>query len=367
MPFFIKAPSKYIQGRGELKNIGLHSSYLGSAFYCIASANIQTKYGSVIRKSFQDIDSPLSFGTFSGDCTKSNIFHHMDKAKSCKADVIIGFGGGKAIDTAKAVAENLGQRPVVIIPSAASNDAPCSGLSVIYNEQGALVKALITQRNPDLVLVDTQIVAHSPPRLFAAGIGDALSTYYEVRAVKASASTTMAGGTCSNFAYAIGELCANILNKDAAPAYDAVCQKAVTPSLENATEAVIYLSGVGFESGGIAVAHAVQDGFSTLPFLNNLLHGEKVAYGILVQLVLENDLDALYSLLPIFRHIGLPIVLSDLGAATMSYNHMLQTATVACSPREFAQNMPFPVTPSDIVDAIRVVDSIGKTQKVKHS
>ncbi len=65
--------------------------------------------------------------------------------------------------------------------------------------------------------------------------------------------------------------------------------KVVTPALENIIEANTLLSGIGFESGGLAAAHAIHNGFTALTGdIHHLTHGEKVAYGTLVQLFLEN-------------------------------------------------------------------------------
>ena len=201
-------------------------------------------------------------------------------------DVVVGMGGGKALDTAKAVAENLGL-PCVIIPTVASNDAPCSGVAVLYNDAGVVIKAVLMRRNPDLVLVDTGIIANAPRRLFAAGLGDALSTWFEARACKNSGARTMARGNVSNTGLMMARLCYDLLMEKGRDALAAVERHEVTPALEDVVEATIYLSGLGFENGGLAAAHAVNDGFAQEPQAHGMYHGEKVAFGTLVQLVLE--------------------------------------------------------------------------------
>ena len=227
------------------------------------------------------------FLPFSGECSKAEISRIMEAVEENACDAIIGAGGGKAIDAAKAAAENLGGLPTIVIPTIASNDAPCSGVAVIYNEEGVVIKALITRRNPDLVLVDTDIIAKSPRRLLAAGMGDALATWFEARACRNSGARNMARGTCSNTAFMMAKLCYDMLLRDGVKALEAADNKEATPELENIVEANIYLSGVGWESGGLAAAHAVNDGLAYVPQAHGMYHGEKVAFGTLVQLVLE--------------------------------------------------------------------------------
>jgi glycerol dehydrogenase len=84
--------------------------------------------------------------------------------------------------------------PVAIAPTIASTDAPCSALSVIYTDSGEFDRYLMLPHNPNMVIVDTKVVAGAPARLLAAGIGDALATWFEARACSRSGATTMAGG-----------------------------------------------------------------------------------------------------------------------------------------------------------------------------
>ena len=164
--------------------------------------------------------------------TKDEVFAKMDECRAQGCDVVVGMGGGKALDTAKAVAENLGL-PCVIIPTVASNDAPCSGVAVLYNDAGVVIKAVLMRRNPDLVLVDTGIIANAPRRLFAAGLGDALSTWFEARACKNSGARTMARGNVSNTGLMMARLCYDLLMEKGRDALAAVERHEVTPALED--------------------------------------------------------------------------------------------------------------------------------------
>ncbi len=159
--------------------------------------------------------------------------------------------------------------------------------SVIYTDSGEFDRYLMLPHNPNMVIVDTKVVAGAPARLLAAGIGDALATWFEARACSRSGASTMAGGKCTQAALALAELCYNTLVEEGEKAMLAAEQHVVTPALERIIEANTYLSGVGFESGGLAAAHAIHNGMTAVPDAHHFYHGEKVAFGTLTQLVLE--------------------------------------------------------------------------------
>ena len=283
MTYAIKAPARYAQGAGELSNLGRSAKKLGNKFLVICTDNSRGRFGAQVEASLAEQEKEVVFTTFHGEATKAEVFAKMDECRAQGCDVVVGMGGGKALDTAKAVAENLGL-PCVIIPTVASNDAPCSGVAVLYNDAGVVVKAVLMRRNPDLVLVDTGIIANAPRRLFAAGLGDALSTWFEARACKNSGARTMARGNVSNTGLMMAHLCYDLLMEKGRDALAAVERHEVTPALEDVVEATICLSGLGFENGGLAAAHAVNDGFAQEPQAHGMYHGEKVAFGTLDEL-----------------------------------------------------------------------------------
>ena len=187
------------------------------------------------------------------------------------------------------------------------------------------------RRNPDLVLVDTGIIANAPRRLFAAGLGDALSTWFEARACKNSGARTMARGNVSNTGLMMARLCYDLLMEKGRDALAAVERHEVTPALEDVVEATIYLSGLGFENGGLAAAHAVNDGFAQEPQAHGMYHGEKVAFGTLVQLVLEKaPQEELEQVLAFLRDTGLPLTLAQLGVKEIGPETLKKVAEEMC-------------------------------------
>jgi len=232
---------------------------------------------------------------------------------------------------------------------------------VVYTEDGAFEEYRIYRRNPDLVLVDTQVIAHSPPRLLVAGMGDALATWFEAKTCAEGNVRNMRGGASTRSALALAELCYRTLLEDGFTALLSLKQHSVTPSLERLVEANTLLSGLGFESSGLAAAHAVHNGLTAAPATHHYLHGEKVAFGVLVQLVLEGKPRGLIEeVLRFANEVGLPITLAGVGLANISPDTLNQVASRTCAEGETIHNEPFPVTAPMVADAIRTADATGR-------
>lgn len=356
----MKAPGRYIQGPGELTRIGKHVKGLGSRFLVILSPGSARRFKNEIQKSLEESSYSCYFELFNGECTLAEIQRLSELGTGCQADGIIAVGGGKALDTGKAVGVGL-ELPVTLVPTAASNDSPCSGLSVVYNEEGVVVKVIFGKRNPDLVLVDSSIILKAPRRLLAAGMGDALATCFEARAAAASGAANMARGNATCAALALAELCYSLLMENGVKAMEALDTGECTEAFEKILEVNILLSGIGFESGGLAAAHAVNDGFACIPQAHNALHGEKVAFGTLVQLILEKTPEPeLHKIYEFCRRIGLPTTLDDLGIHTVNRDEIEAAAKAACVPAQSTKNLPFPVTEAEVAAAIYKADQLGR-------
>lgn len=358
MSILFAAPGKYIQGRGELRNLSRHLSSLGSRALVIASESGIAR----IRTAMEGADCSacaLHFAPFGGECSMSEISCMQEQFRSLGCDIVVGAGGGKVLDTAKAAACFLGA-PCVIVPTVVSSDAPCSALAVIYHDDGSLDRRLPLPSSPDLILIDSELIAQAPVRLLVAGMGDAFSTYFEARACFASASDNIHGGKSSHAAQAIARLCYDILLADGVKAKQAVEHNLCTQAVENIIEANTLLSGIGFESGGKGAAHSIGDGLNTIAQCRQKKHGEKVAFGTLVQLMMENapaeELDEAYGFC---QSIGLPITLAQLSITQDIPSAAAQIASVAVQPEKSTYNMPFPVSADSVADAILAADVYG--------
>ncbi|MBO6132962.1 MAG: glycerol dehydrogenase, partial [Lachnospiraceae bacterium] len=272
----IKLPGQYIQGPGELKNLGKYIKKMGKKFLILLSENSKKRFESIVSASLQENELDFIYEATGPQCSLPEIERVTEVGKSAGCDAVISLGGGKIIDIGKAVATYLAAVSI-IVPTVASNDSPCSGLSVVYNDEGVVVKVIYSKRNPDLVLVDSEVIAAAPPRFFAAGVADALATYFEARACKASGARNMARGSQTDTAEMMAKLCNDILFEYGSEAKKAIEEKKPNEALEHVLEACTLLSGVGFESGGLAAAHAINDGFAYVPAAQGAMHGEKVS------------------------------------------------------------------------------------------
>ena len=352
----IGSPSRYVQGRGELAHLYEHCEKYGKDLFVLVSASGKKRVEGKIAQSVEGTDAKVVYETFNGECSQKEIDRVVEAFKASGCSVVVGIGGGKIHDTTKAAAYYAGA-PVVIVPTIASTDAPCSALSVIYTDEGVFERYLFLPANPTVVLVDTDIVAAAPARLLVSGMGDALATYFEARACQASGASNCVGGKVTLAAMSLARLCYETLLADGLKAKLAVERHVCTKAVENVIEANTYLSGVGFESGGLAGAHAIHNGLTAIPETHSLYHGEKVAFGTLVQLVLENaPLEELEEVLEFCTEVGLPTTLADLGVENPTQEQLMEVAKLACADADTLHNMPFPVDADSVYAAILAAD-----------
>jgi len=300
---------------------------------------------------------------FGGECSDEEIERLSNIAKKAGSELIVGMGGGKTLDTTKAVSHEL-KVPACIVPTIASTDAPCSALSVIYTPEGKFKRYLILPRNPDLVLVDTKIIAYAPVKFLVSGMGDALATWFEAESCKKKYAKNMTGDVGSMTAYALARVCYKTLLEYGVAAKLSCQVHAVTPALEHIVEVNTLLSGLGFESGGLAAAHAIHNGLTVLEQTHKYYHGEKVAVGTLASLFLtdkpKETIDEVFSFC---ESVSLPTTLADIGLSAVSDEELMKVAEAACAEGETIHNEPVPVTPEMVFSALKAADVEGKRRK----
>ena len=354
------APSRYVQGRDVIQKLGSHLRELGSAPLLVADDVVWGIVEEQVTAGLEEAGLPVVREGFGRFATAEVVDSLAEKIREGEHDVIAGIGGGSTIDAVKAAGHLAGVR-WASVPTAASSDAPTSALSVIYTDEGEFVEYRFFPKNPDLVLIDTGLVARAPERFLVGGIGDALATWVEARAVAKTRGKTMVGDAPTHAGGALAELSWKILWENSLPALDAVRAQKVTPALEAVVEANTLLSGLGFESGGLAAAHAIHNGMTAAPQTHGLTHGEKVNIGTLTQLIMEGaDSKEIEEFIAFTTQIGLPNTLTEIGLTPEDTDEVRAIAEAATVEGETIHNMPFPVTPELVEEALASLEIISR-------
>ena len=366
-------PTKYVQGEDEILNLGYFVKTFGSSALLIAHPDDAARVKDKLDATAEKFGVTFVETGFVGECSRQEVARLQELSKEKGCHCTIGLGGGKAIDTAKCVAEG---DALIIVPTIAATDAPTSHSAVLYTPDGAFDDYAYFKQSPSVILIDTTVISQAPVRFLISGMGDALSTFFEARANVRSFTKVNAGLPCgfreglcgeakgTKAAFALAQLCYENLLADGVKAKISCEQKCVTPALENIIETNILLSGIGFESGGLAAAHAIHDGLTILEGTHKYLHGEKVAFGTLAQLMLEDaPMDEIMEVLDFCASLNLPICLADIGVESITDEELIKVAEKACIPEESVYAMPFPVSVESVAAAIKAADELGKQYK----
>ena len=357
------SPRRYAQGAGALAEAGGLIRPFGSRAFVLYDRAARDLWARQLHPALATGCLTVNAAEFAGECSQAEIDRIAMSARVTRADIIIGLGGEKVVDTAKAVAADLAAA-LVIIPTLASTDAPTSARSAISTDQGTFEQYRFHCHNPDLVLVDTQVIANAPLRPFIAGIGDALATLFETRATAQSYSTTMAGGWQTIAAGALARACWETLRQYSPEAIAAVRAHRVTDAVEKIVEANTLLSGLGSENGGLAAAHAIHNGLAALPETHGMWHGEKVAFGVLTLLEMERgNARERRDVLDFCLAIGLPVCFADLGVPDVTDEQLAAVAARALATGETIYNEPCALSPNAIIDALRSADARGRAAR----
>lgn len=353
----IRAPHKYLQGAYAMESFYEETKDLGNSFLFIASNSGYKYCKDSIEKSFEGSNATRRYEIFGGISSVSEIEKMQKIVEDENIDVVVALGGGSAIDTAKATAYYAG-RPVVILPTIVATDAPCTGLSVIYNDDGSFNQYIFYPKSPDAVIVDSNVIVNAPVKYIVAGMGDALATYFEWRAASRTGSLTLEQGGISNTAGALCTLCFETLLEYGVQAKLGVERKVVTPAVDKIIEAATYLSGVGADNGGLAAAHSIYNGVSGIDG-NEAMHGDVVAYGTISQLILEGaSQEEIDEIIEFCYSVGLPITLKEIGIK--NEEDLMVAAKKACAEGESIHNLPNEMTPKKVFDAMLLADSLGQ-------
>ncbi len=350
-------PSRYVQGAGVLSQLGAYAKQHGERPFVVGGRTAFSKVKARVQASLLAAGVPLAgYDDSVSECTHAKISSIVSRTEELDVDIIIGCGGGKAVDTAKAVAEKL-HVPCISVPTQCATNADGMADAVIFTEDHKFVEDMYLTRAPVLVLVDTDVVGRAPPQYIVQGMGDALAAAFEKPAYAATQRQKRASDQATVAALEVNLRCFDVLMAHGLQAKRDVETGKVTESVEAVIEAIKLMSGFGFGGGGCAAAHAVHNGLTVVPGIARK-HGEIVAFGVLVQMVLERrPMGELERVMRWCRSVGLPYRLQDLGGIDRSA--LILAAEKACDPKDSMSSMPFEVTPKMVLEAIQEVERLA--------
>lgn len=359
------SPERYVQGPNEFDNLKLYTDKFGTRVAAFIDSFLYSAYTERINQIYNDAKHHVQTLVFDTEVTEETIEERTQELLAQKPDVIVGIGGGKTIDVAKAVGTKL-DTPFIIVPTIAATDAPTSSLSVIYRKDGSHAGEFFYDHSPRILVVDSKIIADAPTRFLVSGMGDALATLIEADSTRRSNTPNLVyhkdGGFRQTLAgQAIAKTCYDSLMKYGVQAKIACENHVVTEALENIIETNILLSGLGFENNATSGAHSINDGLTAMENSSKTMHGEKVAFGCIVQLIAEcASADYLEEVLTFCMSVGLPVCLEDVFVDNTNEN--IRKIAQASMHSNWS-NMPFEVDEELVFAAIKTADAYGKAFK----
>ncbi|HNW94494.1 MAG TPA: glycerol dehydrogenase, partial [bacterium] len=362
VPLLFIAPAQYVQAPGALRRLGEFLLDLAGAearVGVLITPGRRRALFATVGESLQRAGLVMTDTTFAGESTRAEVARVTELFRAQGVTVTVGIGGGKCLDTARMAANRLGAR-VVTVPTTASTDAPTAAVSVIYRDDGVFAAVEYSRMNPLLVLADETVLADAPPRYLAAGMGDAYSTYFEARCcMENPGARTGRGARPTMGALAIARQCRDQLLEHGVAALQEVRAGQPGSAFGRIVEANILLSGLGFESGGLAAAHAVAQGLTVCAELHkNFLHGELVAIGVMTQLVLEQRWTEVAEARTFLTAVGLPTHLGALGFDAVQRAAELDAIVAASLQVPFIHAEPEQVTPEKLRAALLAIATV---------
>jgi glycerol dehydrogenase len=353
LPFLAIAPTQVIKGWGVLNQATGAIARLGQKPLVVSGNQTATLVQTALFPALAKQAHQVAAVNYSPDCSETTLAKMRQAVTSHHADTIIGVGGGKALDAAKLLAYQS-RLPVVTIPTSGATCAAWTALSNVYSEQGAFLYDVSLASCPNLLVLDYELLKAAPQKTLIAGIGDAIAKWYE-----ASISSGHSQQTLTIAAVQQARVLRDILLQKSV----AALREPGGETWQEVVDATVLMAGVVGGLGGAqcrtVAAHAVHNGLTHIPAGHAALHGEKVAYGILVQLRLEEMLQgsqlaaaARQQLLKFYREIGLPKDLSDLGFSNVTLADLQHTSEIACNAQSDIHRLPFKVEPIQLLAAM---------------
>ncbi|NGM82607.1 iron-containing alcohol dehydrogenase family protein [Paenibacillus sp. 7124] len=359
------APQEYICGPGSWNGLEQHLERRGISSALVVRGGRSWEAAKGYFPEFKRVE--IQFYGYGGECTYAERDRIASEVTRLGLQSIIAVGGGKVSDSAKAAAALL-RIPVVILPTLAATCSAWSSLSVMYDKAGTMVGFEVYPHSNSLVLLEPRVILDSPPELLVAGIGDTLAKWYEADAIIAHLPSPSEEIALAHYA---ARRCRDNLMAHSAEALAAQEAGELNDAFVRVVETNIMTAGLvggfGEDYGRTAGAHSIHDALTILPETHRLLHGSKVAYGVLVQLVLEGKQEEVVRLLPFYEKIGLPAALKDMGLDGLSREVRLRVAARAAEPGASIHRMPGTFDAVTVAGAMEDLESLVAAIRVRET
>lgn len=267
------------------------------------------------RKAGGDVGANVPVLHYDGSVTFRNMDELTKQVLDAGADVIVAIGGGRLCDTAKGVHHNT-NLPIVTVPTIAATCAASSSVIIVYDENGKRIAGVPLRHGAELVIADPSIIAAAPERYLIGGIGDTLAKWYEAEGIQMHLSNPEPADTLGLMA---AKVTRDYLIREGDLAIESVRRGESDETLGHMVDVIVHVAscvgGFAGKNGRVSGAHAVHNGLTACPETQVSTHGQKVAYGILVQLAAQGDWDEFDRLIPAYRKIGLPCSFEEVGEA----------------------------------------------------
>ncbi|GAB6137524.1 iron-containing alcohol dehydrogenase family protein [Halanaerobaculum tunisiense] len=353
--------STYTMGDNVIQKLGDLCQQYGKRVLVIGGKTALAKTKEKINATIEDSKSEIiDFMWYGGECTYQNIKLGSSKVKRTQTDIIIGVGGGKALDTAKGVAEESGL-PIITVPTIAATCAATTPISIVYNTSGDFDSFFHLTNPPVHIVIDSQIIANAPTNYLRAGIGDTVAKRYEVE-IKSR-------GDQLAYSSALGKrmssMCLEPIIKYGVEAVEDCRKNHNSFALEQVILNNIITTGLVSilvkEKYNGACAHALCYGLTLVEEVEeNYLHGEIVAYGVLVQLIMDQQNEEFQRVYSLFAELGLPISVADL-KIKVDKDYLAAVLKAAVASEDLV-DMPYQVTKDMFYKAIKRLENVKKEE-----
>lgn len=347
------APGRVVRGAGALVQSGEAIARFGHRPLIVGGDRSLKATLPILQPLLKQHQREFAVANYPPHCSEASLANLRQAAANHQADFIIAAGGGKVLDAAKLVAHQS-DLPIVTIPTSAATCAAWTALSNVYSDEGGFLYDVSLARCPDLLILDYELILSATPRTLVAGIGDAIAKWYEASVSSGHSQETMVIAAVQQ---------ARVLRDILFQKSSLALEEPGGETWREVVDATVLLAGVIGGIGGArcrtVAAHAVHNGLTHLQACHKTLHGEKVAFGILVQLRLEEGIlgnqlaaSARQQLLKFYEEIGLPKTLGDLGLADVTLRELWRAAEIACHPNSDIHRLPFEVVPEQLMAAM---------------